>query len=476
MLANPERFRAHSRSNGLKTGNDHKQSEAGVTTNKVLGDHRERRKSLTREKIKREDVASSQLRKDQPMPGSFGTSDLQDGADAFTASSANSGIFATNNATNPAPAGTPGGNGVFGLSMVPNASGVLGDNNNGGTGVAGNSDKGDGMRATTASSANSGIFAANIATNPAPAGSVGGNGVFGLSTVPNASGVFGTNNSNADGWGVFGTSISTGVRGASIVGKDGIGVSGTSRNGSGVAATSDNVGYPAILGRHALPGGTGVVGYNPATTGDGVGVFGKSDSAQRGDQPAIGVWGYCPQGLAGAFSGDVLASQDMTVTGTFTAARKLFKIDHPLDPANRYLVHASVESFEMINVYSGNVTTDAAGNATVSLPDYFQAINSDSRYQLTVIGQFAQAMVATEIQNNRFAIKTDKPHVKVSWQVTGLRQDNYAKAHALVAEQEKSPVERGLFLHPKLFNEPEEKGLGIPTSRSASILLDYDIK
>jgi hypothetical protein len=31
-------------------------------------------------------------------------------------------------------------------------------------------------------------------------------------------------------------------------------------------------------------------------------------------------------------------------------------------------------------------------------------------------------------------------------------------------------------LHPELFNEPEEKGLGIPKSRSASIALNYDIK
>jgi len=116
---------------------------------------------------------------------------------ARTASSAKSGVFARNDATDPAPAGA-GGNGVFGLSTVPNASGVFGANNNGGTGVAGNSDKGDGMGARTASSAKSGVFARNDATDPAPAGA-GGNGVFGLSTVPNASGVFGANNNGGTG-------------------------------------------------------------------------------------------------------------------------------------------------------------------------------------------------------------------------------------------------------------------------------------
>lgn len=77
----------------------------------------------------------------------------------------------------------------------------------------------------------------------------------------------------------------------------------------------------------------------------------------------------------------------------------------------------------MLNIYNGNITTDANGDATVVLPAYFEALNRDFRYQLTVIGQFAQAIVQDEIQANHFTIKTDKPGVKVSWQVTGIRQD-----------------------------------------------------
>jgi hypothetical protein len=41
-------------------------------------------------------------------------------------------------------------------------------------------------------------------------------------------------------------------------------------------------------------------------------------------------------------------------------------------------------------------------------------LNRDFRYQLTVIGTFAQAIVVTEIANGSFSIKTDKPNVKVS--------------------------------------------------------------
>jgi hypothetical protein len=105
----------------------------------------------------------------------------------------------------------------------------------------------------------------------------------------------------------------------------------------------------------------------------------------------------------------------------------------------------------MMNIYNGNVTTDAGGLATVELPDYFEALNRDFRYQLTVIGQLAQAIVAQEIENNRFVIQTDKPKVKVSWQVTGIRHDAYANAHRIQVEEDKPEAERGTYLHPELF-------------------------
>jgi hypothetical protein len=129
---------------------------------------------------------------------------------------------------------------------------------------------------------------------------------------------------------------------------------------------------------------------------------------------------------------------DLNVNGTLNVrGTKNFKIDDPLDPAHKLLYHASVESSEMMNMYTGNVTTDAHGDAVVELPAWFQALNRDFRYQLTVIGQFAQAIVAQEIRNNRFTIRTDKAKVKVSWQVTGVRHDAYANAHPLQVEVDK---------------------------------------
>ena len=47
-----------------------------------------------------------------------------------------------------------------------------------------------------------------------------------------------------------------------------------------------------------------------------------------------------------------------------TGPNKPFVIDHPLDPANKYLYHASVESPDVMNIYNGNVVTDANGRAT----------------------------------------------------------------------------------------------------------------
>ena len=137
-----------------------------------------------------------------------------------------------------------------------------------------------------------------------------------------------------------------------------------------------------------------------------------------------------------------------------------FKIDHPLDPANKYLYHSFVESPDMMNIYNGNVVTDDTGVAAVSLPDWFEALNRDFRYQLTVIGQFAQAIVASEISNNQFTIRTDKPNVKVSWQVTGIRQDAYANAYRIPVEEEKKPKERGHYLHPELFGATERQAIG----------------
>jgi hypothetical protein len=140
------------------------------------------------------------------------------------------------------------------------------------------------------------------------------------------------------------------------------------------------------------------------------------------------------------------------------AGHKNFKIDHPLDPANKYLVHSSVESSEMMNIYTGNVTVDAHGEATVPLPDWFEALNTDFRYQLTAIGGPGPGLyIAEKVANNQFKIAGGTPGSEVSWQVTGVRHDAFAKAHPLVVEEEKEERLRGFYIRPELYGAPPEK-------------------
>ncbi|MGY1670341.1 hypothetical protein [Geodermatophilus sp. SYSU D00710] len=137
-----------------------------------------------------------------------------------------------------------------------------------------------------------------------------------------------------------------------------------------------------------------------------------------------------------------------------------FLIDHPLAPEDKYLSHSFVESPDMVNLYVGVVETGDDGRATVRLPDFFAALNRDHRFQLTPIGALALATVESEITDNTFTIRTDKPGVTVSWQVTGVRQDPWAEANRIVVEQDKPLEEQGRFLHPGLYGHADDLSSG----------------
>jgi hypothetical protein len=270
-----------------------------------------------------------------------------------------------------------------------------------------------------------------------------GPGVVGQTTGTFSYGVTGT----GAGGGVYGSSSSINGAGGQFAGYSA--ASGSGFGGTyGVVAIGGN-GDPTAFVSDGGPGISGLGGNGSGFLGgDGPGgTFEGGLATLFGD----GVDAYPGSGYAGYFQGNV------NVTGAITAGTKDFKIDHPLDPANKYLFHASVESSEMMNIYTGNITTDGQGHATVQLPEWFEVLNTDFRYQLTVIGQFAQAIVAREIESNRFEITTNSPNVKVSWQVTGVRQDAYAKANPLVVEQEKEARLRGFYIHPELYGAPAEK-------------------
>ncbi len=148
------------------------------------------------------------------------------------------------------------------------------------------------------------------------------------------------------------------------------------------------------------------------------------------------------------------------MTGTITAGTKDFKIDDPIAPARKFLYHAAIESDQMADLYTGNVRLNAHGQATVQLPAWFEALNHDFRYQLTAVGAPAPNLyIAQGIGHNRFEIAGGARGQEVSWQVTGIRHDPYALAHPLRAEVEKPAAELGYYLHPRLYGQPETKGV-----------------
>ncbi|MEW6207715.1 MAG: hypothetical protein AB1631_05065 [Acidobacteriota bacterium] len=233
---------------------------------------------------------------------------------------------------------------------------------------------------------------------------------------------------------------------------DGRGISGSSVGGLGVLGTGGEIGISGIS-----TDGFGVNGFSQtgtavfANSSSGNGVVASTNST---DPFRAAIVGTAPPGaFAGRFTGDV------SISGMLSKGGGSFRIDHPLDPENKYLYHSFVESPDMMNIYNGNITTNQNGEATVELPEYFEALNADFRYQLTVIGTFAQAIVAEKIKGNRFTIRTSAPNVEVSWQVTGVRQDGWAKKNRIQVEVEKSERERGYYLHPEAFDQPAERGV-----------------
>jgi hypothetical protein len=204
------------------------------------------------------------------------------------------------------------------------------------------------------------------------------------------------------------------------------------------------------------PNATSITGTS--TTNRGVAGFSTSGIGTLGNSlSGIGVRGSTNStaGLAGQFAGNV------QIIGNLTKSSGSFKIDHPLDPENKYLSHSLVESPDMMTIYNGTVVLDAKGQSVVTMPAWFDALNKDFRYQVTAIGRPGPDLhIAEEIKGNQFKIGGGKPGMKVSWQVTGVRQDAYATANRLPVEEDKPAKERGMYLNPEAFGQPKNKGIG----------------
>jgi hypothetical protein len=259
---------------------------------------------------------------------------------------------------------------------------------------------------------------------------------------------------------------------------------GTASPGAQLGIVGSSNTYPAIYAQAAdAPSGSGVDGAAGLVAyggnGDGGGGAGDAIDGYGGSGSVGGAGGYFVGGsstlnsidggdgidatsadpgadylpFAGFFDGNV------GVDGSVTDAVTALKIDHPLDPANKYLSHSAVESPDMMNIYNGVAILDASGEAVVQMPEWFGSLNRDFRYQLTCIGGFAPVYIAEELVNNQFKIGGGRDGLKISWQITGVRQDAWANAHRIQVEQVKSDRERGFYLTPEVFGAPAEKSI-----------------
>lgn len=222
-----------------------------------------------------------------------------------------------------------------------------------------------------------------------------------------------------------------------VVGTDSFGSEGHYRASS--SPVEINHGYLAN-------GSNGVVGI--AESAQGNGLLAECNNGTS----AYGIWGRSTSGYAGVFSGHAW------VTNNFYAGAKFFRIDHPQDPENKYLLHACVESNEQLIMYRGTAKCDARGEATVELPAYYDSIAVNPSYHLTCVGGFAQVYVASE-GKNKFKIAGGRAGLRVSWLVQAERNDPYARAHPMVVEPFKSDTEVGLLSYPREYGYPQNRGI-----------------
>ena len=235
---------------------------------------------------------------------------------------------------------------------------------------------------------------------------------------------------------------------------------GSAASGSGDTGGDglDTYGGDSDPTNNTIGGADGVSAFGGGGGGyGGAGVYAVGGSSATGSS-GIGIVASAGNGASGgAFSGVFYG--DVFVFGSLTTSNSaVYKMDHPLDPANKYLSHSAVESPDMMNIYNGIATLDASGEATITMPDWFSALNRDCRYQLTAIGAPGPNLyIAEKLTNNQFRIAGGQPAMEVSWQITGIRQDAWANAHRTPVEEVKSDRESGFYLHPELYGQPEDK-------------------
>ncbi len=280
-------------------------------------------------------------------------------------------------------------------------------------------------------------FAAVYGSNLRTAGGVGVEGA-------GFNGIAGTG-SNVLGFGAFGENIRVNL----------------ASRPNNLAAGVNGIGFVGTLGQTQTNDGSGVLGVNLGNirngTFDNAGVEGQGFTGVLGqtNTPNIG-YGVLSGGDIGG-TGGVLVLGNLSAGGT-----KNFVIDHPSDPAHKFLRHFSLESNEVLNMYRGTIQLDNNGEAVIELPNYFESVNKEFSYHLTPVGAPASGLfVKSEIQNNRFTIAGGQPGLKVSWQVIAERNDPYLVNHPDAKDDQpmKPAHQVGKYVHPAEYGKGTEDAI-----------------
>jgi|GEM_PF-853752 len=339
------------------------------------------------------------------------------------------------------------------------SSGVLTVGANTSTAILGFTTSGNGVSGIANSATSFGLYAKNQHTSGTGL-IASGNNISGNYLTSGSGGAFtgvdglyakGTNATSGTGIIGLGNNLATsftltGGSGGAFTGIDGVYAKGANATGTGVVGVGNN-----ITTAQTISNGSG-----GSFTGNPVGVYGKAMNTG-----GSGIWGI---GVLG--DGAQFGVYSITTLGANST--KSFIIDHPLDPENKFLKHYSMESPEVINFYRGNVILDDNGEAIVTLPDYFTAININYSYTLTPIGSYSDTYIAQEIdEDGKFKIAGGNPNQKISWYVYAERNDvnvNLNSFHKAVVV-EKTEQQKGKYLNPKAYGKGAEAGLYSPVGK-----------
>lgn len=285
-------------------------------------------------------------------------------------------------------------------------------------------------------------------------------------------------------FGVYGSSVSSsgvgvfGLRGGAsgLLTSTPAAIRADSSAGHALVATTSFPSVNAVYAQASADHGFAVEGHSSGPSGLGMYARVTNPTAQAGMWAESNTgFGYGVYGRAAVFNGS--AGTAVFASGTFAASgTKAFRIDHPADPTHKYLLHYCTEAPRPQNSYSGRAILDERGEALVTLPDYFAAVNRDPQYTLTAVGapmpmlHIAQEIDTAALSDGAkiepgdviptctFRIAGGAPGGGVSWRVEAVRNDRWVQQQGAPFEQDKKGRENGLYQHPELYGQPPEMG------------------